>query len=209
MNIDKKLQVDLILQSLSDSYGQFIMNYHMNKIDATLSELLNYHMNKLDASLSELLNMLVTAESTLKSSRDTVLAVEQTSFKRKSSFKKKKKSMKKQKNKVKSKKQVPKKGDDKRKYFHCNVEGHQRRNCPTYLATVKSRKNDGPSEGTSELLVIETNLMVSSSSSWVINFDSSAHLYTSMQGLEEVRGLKGRLDHSLGRQQSKGCCCGH
>ena len=52
MNMDKELQVDLILQSLPDSYGQFIMNYYMNKIDATLLELLN---------------MLVTAEGTLKS----------------------------------------------------------------------------------------------------------------------------------------------
>ena len=54
MNMDKKLQVDLIFQSLSDSYRQVIMNYHMNKIDATLSELLN---------------ILLTAEGTLKNSR--------------------------------------------------------------------------------------------------------------------------------------------
>ena len=71
INIDKELQVDLILQSLLDSYGQFIMNYHMNKIDSTLSELLN---------------MLVIAEGTLKNSRDTILIVEWASFKRKSSF---------------------------------------------------------------------------------------------------------------------------
>ena len=36
MNMDKELQVDLILQSIPKSYGQFIMNYHMNKIDSTL-----------------------------------------------------------------------------------------------------------------------------------------------------------------------------
>ena len=54
MNMDKELQVDLILQSLFDSYEQFIMNYHVNKIDSTLSELLN---------------MLVTAEGTLKNLR--------------------------------------------------------------------------------------------------------------------------------------------
>ena len=59
MNMDKELQVDLILQSLLDSYGLLIINYHMNKIDATLLELLN---------------MLVTAEDTLKSLRGTVLA---------------------------------------------------------------------------------------------------------------------------------------
>ena len=109
MNMDKELQMDLILQSLLDSYGQFIMNYYMNKIDATLLKLFN---------------MLVTAEGTLKSSRGIVLTVEWASSKRKSSFKKKKKSAKKQKNKAKLKKQVPKKADDKKKYFYCNVEGH-------------------------------------------------------------------------------------
>ena len=80
MNMDKELQVDLILQSLPNSYGWFIINYHMNKIDATLSELLN---------------MLVTVEGTLKSSRGTVLVVERAFSKRKSSFKKKKKPAKK------------------------------------------------------------------------------------------------------------------
>ena len=61
MMMDKKLHVDLIFQSLSDSFRQFIMNYHMNKIYSTLSELLN---------------MLVTAEGTLKGSRGIVLTVE-------------------------------------------------------------------------------------------------------------------------------------
>ena len=175
MNMDKELQVDLILQSLSDSYGQFIMNYHMNKIDTTLPELLN---------------ILVTVKGTLKSSRDTVLAMEQSSSKRKSSFKKKKKLTKKQKNKAKPKKKIHKNANDKKKYFHCNVEGHWRRNCPVYLTTVKSRKKNEPSEGTSEMLVIETNLMVPSYSSWVLDSGSSTHLCTSMQDLEEVRRLR-------------------
>ena len=80
LDMDKELQVDLILQSLPDSYGQFIMNYHMNKIDSTLLELLH---------------MLVTAEGTLKSSRGIVLSMERTFSKRKSFFKKKKKPTKK------------------------------------------------------------------------------------------------------------------
>ena len=101
-----------------------------------------------------------------------------------------KKHAKKQKNEAKPKKQVPKKADDKKKYFHCNVEGQWRRNCLAYLMTVKSRKKDGPSEGTSDILVIETNLMISSSSSWTLDSGSSAHLCTSMQDLEEVRGLR-------------------
>ena len=126
---------------------------------------MNYHMNKIDATLSELLNMLMTAEGILKSLKGTVLTVEWASSKRKSSFKKKKKSAKKQKNKAKPKKQIPKKIDDKEKYFHCNVEGHWRRNYLAYLTTVKNKKKDGPSKGMSDLLIIETNLTISSSSS--------------------------------------------
>ena len=61
-------------------------------------------MNKIDSTLSELLNILVIVEGTLKSSRDTVLAVKWASSKRKSSFKKKKKPAKKQKNEAKPKK---------------------------------------------------------------------------------------------------------
>ena len=87
-------------------------------------------------------------------------------------------------------KQVSKKADNKEKCFHCNIEGPWRRNYPTYLATIKNRKKDGPSEGKFELLVIETNLTVFSSFSWVLDSGSSAHLCTSIQGLEEVRGLR-------------------
>ena len=41
MMMQKKLQVDLILQSLTSLYDQFIVNYHMNKLNYTLSELVN------------------------------------------------------------------------------------------------------------------------------------------------------------------------
>ena len=98
--------------------------------------------------------------------------------------------MKKKKNEAKPKKQVSKKVDDKGKYFHCNVEGHWRRNCSAYLTIVKNRKKNGFFERMSDLLIIESNLMVFSSSSWVLDFDSSAHVCTSIQELEEVGGLR-------------------
>ena len=60
LTMQKELQVDLILQFITNSYSQFIINYHMNKLDCTLSKLLN---------------ILVTTEGTLKSSRGSVLAV--------------------------------------------------------------------------------------------------------------------------------------
>ena len=89
LNMQKKLQMDLILQSLTSSYSQFIVNFYMNKLDCTILKLVN---------------MLVTIERTLKNSRGTVLAMEWTSFKRKFSWKKKNKFAKKQKKESKPKK---------------------------------------------------------------------------------------------------------
>ena len=54
------------------------------------------------------------------------------------------------------------------------------------MATLKNKK-DGPSGG---MLILESNLTISSASSWVLDSGSSAHLCTSMQGLEESRRLR-------------------
>ena len=40
------------------------------------------------------------------------------------------------------------------------------------------------------MLMTETNLTVFSSSSWILDSDSSAYLCTSIQDLEKVRGLR-------------------
>ena len=113
----------------------------------------------------------------MKGSKGSVLAMEWTSSKRKS-YEKKKKSVKKQKveGSKKKKAEPKKKTDGKGKYFHCNSDGHWKQNCPTYLATLKNKK-EGPSGG---MLVIESNLTISSASSWVLDSSSSAHLCTSM-----------------------------
>ena len=86
---------------------------------------MNYHMHKLQNTLAELMNKLVTTELFMKGSKGSVLAMEQTSFKRKS-FGKKKKSVKKQKveGEKKKKKELKKKATDKGKYFHCNNDSH-------------------------------------------------------------------------------------
>ena len=56
-----------------------------------------------------------------------------------------------------------------------------------YLEGLKTKKGDKSLKG---MLVIESNLTVSSTSSWVLDFGSSAHIYTSMQGLIESRRLR-------------------
>ena len=69
--------------------------------------------------------MLVTIKGTVKSSRGSVLVVEQTSsFKRKSVGRKKAKSTKKQKKESKPKKDGPKVAEAKGKCFHCHAKGH-------------------------------------------------------------------------------------
>ena len=110
VRLDLDLQNDIILQSLTDPYGQFIMNYHMHKLQSTLAKLMN---------------MLVTVKLSMKGSKGLVLAMEQTSSKRKS-FGKKKKSVKKQKVEggKKKKAELKKKATDKEKYFHCNNDDH-------------------------------------------------------------------------------------
>ena len=65
----------------------------------------------------------------------------------------------------------------KEKCFHCNSDGHWRRNCPSYLESLKMKKDDQLSDG---MLVIESNLIVSSTSSWVLDSGSSAHICTSI-----------------------------
>ena len=69
------LQVDLILQSLFESFGQTIANFHMNKIECTLVELLN---------------MLVTAQMAIQGSKGKEVALIATSSGTKNGNKKKK-----------------------------------------------------------------------------------------------------------------------
>ena len=90
--------------------------------------------------------------------------------------------------KKKDKKRKPKKNPmEKEKYFHCNSNGHWKRNCPANLASLKKKREGGLSEG---MLVIETNLIVSSTSNWMPDARSSAHLWTSLQGLKDSRRLR-------------------
>ena len=162
LDMQKELQKNLIFQSLTSSYSQFIINFYMNKLDCTIFKMVN---------------MLVTTKGTLKSSRGTVLAVEYIFFKRKSIGKKKTKSTKKQKKENKSRKKASKKAEAKGKCFHYDTEGHWRRNYPLYLESLKTKKSNKPSEG---MLVIESNLMIKSTSSWVLDSGSSVHIYISM-----------------------------
>ena len=63
--MDGELSQDLTLQSLPNSFSQFVINYHMNK---------------LNISLLKLLNMLKTAKSHFKGEKAQVLHVDKISL---------------------------------------------------------------------------------------------------------------------------------
>ena len=115
-------------------------------------------MNKLNTSLPELLNMLKIIESNFKSEKASVLLVDKISKKKirhKGSNKKKKVNPKASISKKKMLKSISTKGT----CFHYRKDGHWKRDCKHYLASLKK-----PKEANS-LYMIQTNLSLSTSTS--------------------------------------------
>ena len=122
-DIDGESQADMILQSLSESFKEFRLNYNKNKKIYTLSKLVNE---------------LVVAEGILGTSSVDANMVEATSSQPKSKGKgkrKKKKDFTKQDGKQIALGVANKGKKIKGKCFHCGEKGHWKRNCPKFRAT--------------------------------------------------------------------------
>ena len=162
------LAIDVILQSLPLSYKQFIMDFHMNSMGKTLSEL---H------------SMLKTTEESIKQNTNHVMIVQKENKKRKRWTPPKGKAKGKVPNEPSSSKQKPKvksgpTPDDE--CFHCHAKGHRSRNCKKYL---EDKKKKGGSTSASGIYLTEINIAISSSDSWV--FDTSSMIYT-CKSLQEI-----------------------
>ncbi|KAK9044596.1 hypothetical protein V6N11_058494 [Hibiscus sabdariffa] len=122
-----ELATDVILQSLSDSFKPFVLNFNMNEINKTLPQLLG---------------MLRTAESDLKKNGSkSILMVREAKRKKKAKSKGNGKSKPKRKDALKPKKEIRKEA----KCFYCEKSGHWKRNCLVYLEEVKKSKANGAS----------------------------------------------------------------
>ena len=74
----------------------------------------------------------------------------------------------------------------KGKYFHCDVQGHSKRNCPKYLAKLAEKKHQN---GKSDLHVLEAKLVEVNTSSWIIDSGATNYVCSSLQLLRSFREL--------------------
>ncbi|GAV71132.1 UBN2_2 domain-containing protein, partial [Cephalotus follicularis] len=156
--MDHDLYVDLILTSLPKSFSQFLVNFHMNKIEVTLYELIA---------------MLRTAEADFdsgKSKTHSLLLPSSRSAQGKGSVS----SSCKGKGVL-----IPINTKGRGACFQCGKTGLWKKDCRMFM--------------------IELNLALNSSYSWVLDTRCGTNLCNSLQGLRKVRKLgDGDLDLRLG-----------
>ena len=171
--MDHELSVDLVLQSLPNSYAQFVLNFNMNKLE-----------------VPELLNMLRTVENSVSDDKGkSIMMVSSSQSTGKSNGTKK--NMK-AKGKAKNSSMAVSKYEDK--YFECGNTEHWKRNCKIYLEKINKA-------GPSGVYIVEINFSSKDSLAWVLDTGCVSHICISMQGLKNSRRLaKGDVDLRVGNK---------
>ncbi|MCE8502524.1 DDE-type integrase/transposase/recombinase, partial [Latilactobacillus sakei] len=175
--MDAETKIDAVVSSLPQSFNNVILNYDMN--------------DNLNPTLTELCNMLKRAEGLIQKDKGTILMAEKKGGSSKKVFKKKK-----------TFKKTFKKGTKKNKgqdeCHYCHKKGHWKRNCISYLASLKEGKT---AEGTIHSFVVETNMVNNCINSWCIDSGASAHICNSLQGYKEKRKLnEGEITLLMGNE---------
>ncbi|KAL6316150.1 hypothetical protein AAG906_015980 [Vitis piasezkii] len=126
--LGKELSQDLILQSLPDSFSQFIVNFNMNKMSC---------------DLHEMLNLLIDYENQVSSEKNKgiVMVVGKTSKKKgKGKYIPKRKPLGTKGGVTKPKYKKVKTDHSDAECFFCKEKGHWKRNCKKYLDSLKNKK---------------------------------------------------------------------
>ena len=165
--MDKDLSIDLVLQSLPESFKAFIMNFNMNQ---------------LERSLPDLLNMLRVAEKDLKKAKvaSPVLLVGKTK-KRKGKAKAFEINKTVPSKKQRKGQQKPASKEKDALCYACGKKGHWKRNCSIFLDKKKTEAS------TSGMFIIECNF--SPDSSWILDSGCGSHICMNLQGLSNQRKL--------------------
>jgi hypothetical protein len=161
--IKDDLATNVILQSLPLSYEPFIMNFHMNVMEKTIAEL---H------------GILKTTKDSIKKNPNHVMIVQKEKKKRRRLAPPKGKCEEKVSNEPSSSKPKTKGKSDPspdEECFHCYKQRHWFRNCKKYL-----EKKKGSETSTSGINVIEINIAVPPSDSWVLDTGSMIHTCKSL-----------------------------
>ncbi|KAJ1275292.1 hypothetical protein BS78_05G125000 [Paspalum vaginatum] len=182
LELKLELMTDVILQSLPPSFEPFVMNYHMNNLNKTLTEL---H------------GMLKTAEDSIKKTLTHVMMVQRDSKNRKRKGKDKGKGKTEDRIQKPKPDATPKAGPSpSNKCFLWGDSGHWSRNCQKYLEEKKKKESE---TSASDINVTEINHATYSSESWVFDTGSMVHTCKSLQGPKQTRSFaRGELDVCVG-----------
>jgi hypothetical protein len=182
--IPDELVIDRVLQSLPPSYKGFF---------------LNYNMQGMTKSLSELFAMLKTAEVEIKKEHNMLMVNKTTDFKksRRSTNGPKGKKPQKDINRVASPPRAPK-VKPRVKCFHCKGDG----NYPKYLEDKKVGKVVARDKRIFDMHVIDIYLKSARSNTWIFDTGSVANICNSQQDLRNKRRLgKNKVTMRVGNGQ--------
>ncbi|KAK1570844.1 hypothetical protein Q3G72_007904 [Acer saccharum] len=179
--IDGETKIDMVVNSLSDSFDQFKLDYTLNKKEYTLQGLMQ------DVQSAE--KILVKGKGQEIHMVGKVATV-------KARQKVKKQQKKKQLGPIK--KETKKVTKIKGKCFLCGEKGHWKRNCPK----SQNKKEEG------NLNYLETCFLADSTDSWIIDSGATNHVCYSLQGFQERRKLsKNEINLRLGNGTIKRLVC--
>jgi hypothetical protein len=186
-----ELAIDRVLQSLPPSYKGFV---------------LNYNMQGMSKSLSELFAMLKSAEVEIKKEHNVLMVNKTMDFKKSSKSTKGSKGKKPQKDgkRFAGPPRAPKVKPGV-KCFYCKGDGHWKRNCLKYLEDRKAGKVVAKEKGIFDIHVIDIYLTSACSNMWVFDTSSVANICNSQQDLRNKRHLeRNEVTMRVGNRQRVG-----